>query len=128
MRIFLPLIIKQTFESNGNLATVLVRDASGKTYPAQIVWSKPTPPGFTSKVQFIVDNMPAGGYKTFYVDMTKQGEYNKPIPFSNNTFETDFFKIKFDMKTGGITSLFDKRTKKEYVREGGRAEQAQDVP
>ena len=107
-------------DSQGALATVLVRDGSGKTYPAQVVWSKPTPPGFTSKVQFIVDNMPAGGYKTFYVDMTKKGESENAISFSNNTFETDFFIVKFDMKTGGITSLFDKRTNKEFVREGGQ--------
>jgi len=107
-------------DSKGNLATVLVRDGSGKTYPAQIVWSKPTPPGFTSKVQFLVENMPADGYKTFYVDMTKRGEYSTAIPFNNNTFETDFFTIKFDMKTGGIISLLDKRSKKEYVREGGQ--------
>ncbi len=106
--------------SNGSLATILVRDGSGKSYPAQIVWSKPTPPGFTSKVQFVVDNMPAGGYKTFYVDMTKSGEYSNAIPFSNNTFETDFFIVKFDMKTGGIVSLFDKRTNKEFVRKGGQ--------
>jgi alpha-mannosidase len=104
----------------GNVASVLVRDASGKTYPAQIVWGKSTPPGFTTKVEFIADNLPAGGYKTFYVDMTKPGELNEPIPFSNNTFETDFFRIKIDMKTGGITSLFDKRSNKEFVREGGQ--------
>ncbi len=72
------------------------------------------------KVQFIADKMPAGGYKTFYVDLAKPGENNAAIPFKDNTFETDFFKIKFDMKTGGIVSLFDKRTGKEYVREGGR--------
>ncbi len=103
-----------------NLATVSVRDGSGKSYPAQIVWSKPTPPGFTSKVQFVVDNMPAGGYKTYYIDMTNPGEYNDAIPFSNSTFETDFFTVTFDMKTGRITSLFDKRTGKEFVREGGQ--------
>ncbi len=28
--------------------------------------------------------------------------------------------FEFDMKTGGIVSLFDKRTKKEFVREGGQ--------
>lgn len=111
---------KKQIQPNGSLATVIVRDASGKTYPAQIVYSKPTPPGFTSKVQFIVDNMPAGGYKTFYVDVTQTGEYNEAIPFTNSTFETDFFSVKFDMKTGGIISLFDKRTKKEFVREGGQ--------
>ena len=113
-------VIKPVDKGQGNVPTVLVRDGSGKTYPAQVVWGKSTPPGFTSKVQFVVENMPAGGYKTFYVDVTKPGEFNTPIPFSNNTFETDFFTIKFDMKTGGIVSLFDKRTKKEFVKQGGQ--------
>ena len=111
--------VKPRDKGQGNVPTVLVRDGSGKTYPAQIVWGKSTPPGYTSKVQFIVDNLPAGGYKTFYVDMTKPGEYNEPISFKDNTFETDFFTVNFDMKTGAIVSLFDKRTKKEYVKEGG---------
>ena len=112
--------IKAVDKGQGNVPSVLVRDASGKTYPAQVVWGKSTPPGFTSKVQFIVDNMPAGGYKTFYVDMTKPGEAGGPIPFKDNTFETDFFKIKFDMTTGGIVSLFDKRSNKEFVKDGGQ--------
>lgn len=112
--------VKKQIKSNGNVASVIVRDGSGKIYPAQIVFSKPTPPGFTSKVQFIVEDMPAGGYKTFYVDVTKPAEFNDAIPFTNNTFDTDFFTVKFDMKTGGIISLFDKRTKKEFVREGGQ--------
>jgi alpha-mannosidase len=107
-------------KGQGNLATVLVRDGSGKSYPAQIVWGKSTPPGFTSKVQFVADDIPAGGYKTFYVDMLSPGIYNEPIPFNNNTFETDFFRIRFDMKTGGIVSLFDKRYNKEFVKEGGQ--------
>lgn len=105
-------------KGQGNYPTVFVRDASGKTYPAQIVWSKVTPPGFTSKVQFIVDDMPAGGYKTFYVDMTRPGTFNEPIPFENNTFETDFFKVKVNMQTGGISGLYDKRYDKEYVQDG----------
>lgn len=107
-------------KGQGAVPTIMVRDASGKSYPAQIIWGKSTPPGFTSKVQFIVDNMPAGGYKTFYVDMTKPGEFNKVIPFNNNTFETDFFKIRFDMKTGSIVSLFDKRSGKEFVKKDGQ--------
>ena len=103
-----------------SLPTVMVSDASGMSYPAQIVWGKSTPPGFTSKVQFVVDNIPAGGYKTFYIDMTRPGSLNDAIPFIDSTFETDFFSVKFDLKTGGIVSLFDKRTGKEFVREGGR--------
>jgi alpha-mannosidase len=112
--------IKTVDKGQGNVPTVLVRDASGKIYPAQVVWGKSTPPGFTSKIQFVVENMPAGGYKTFYIDFSRPGEYNEAIPFADNTFETDFFKIKFDMTTGGIVSLYDKRTKKEFVRQGGQ--------
>jgi len=115
--------IRPVDKGQGKFPTVMVRDASGKSYPAQIVWGKWTPPGYTSKVQFIVDEMPAGGYKTFYIDMSKPGEFNKTIPFNNSTFETDFFTVKFDLKTGGIVGLFDKRTQKEFVREGGQLNQ-----
>ena len=107
-------------KGQGKVATVLVRDGSGKTYPAQIVWAKVTPPGVTTKIRFVADDFPAGGYKTFYVDTEKTGTFNTPIPFSDNTFETDFFKIKVDMTTGGIVSLIDKRTQTEYVRKGGQ--------
>ena len=109
---------KPNNKGQGDVASILVRDGSGKVYPAQIVWAKPTPPGYTTKVQFIVDNFPAGGYKTFYIDAEKPGEDNKIVPFVDNTFETDFFKVKFDMSKGAIVSLFDKRTNTEYVKEG----------
>jgi alpha-mannosidase len=112
--------IKPINKGQGNVPTVMVQDASGKTYPAQIVWAKSTPPGYTSKVQFIVNDMPAGGYKTFYIDMTSPGSSNEAIPFKDNTFETDYFTVSFDLKTGGIISLYDKRIKKEFVREGGQ--------
>ncbi|MBZ4675413.1 MAG: Alpha-mannosidase [Anaerophaga sp.] len=105
--------------SEDGLATVLVRDETGKSYPAQIVFSKSTPPGYTSKVQFIDENFPAGGYKTYYIDMAKKGVNATPIKINDNTFETDFFIVKFDMNKGAITSLFDKRSHTEYVKEGG---------
>lgn len=107
----------------GNMPTVLLRDASGRVYPAQIVWSKWTPPGYTSKVQFVVDEMPAGGYKTFYVDMTKPGLDNSDMSVSENTFETDFYKVKFDMASGNIVSLWDKNLKKEFVKKGEQLNQ-----
>ena len=110
---------KEQPASGTALATVLVRDGSGKTYAAQVVRCKPTPPGYTSKIQFIDDDFPAGGYKTYYVDVMDPGEKSEPIPFKDNTFETDFFRVKFDMTTGDIISLIDKRSNTEYVKKGG---------
>jgi alpha-mannosidase len=103
-------------------SSILVKDASGKTYPAQIIGGKMTPPGYTSKVQFVVDSMPAGGYRSFYVDATQTGiaAESGPIPFTDNTFETDFYRIKFDMSTGNIISLFDKSLQKELVKQGAQ--------
>jgi alpha-mannosidase len=112
--------IKPVNGGQGEVASVLVRDGNGKIYPAQIIWGKMTPPGYTSRVAFVVDDIPAGGYKSFYVDLTKPGEFNETLPFIDNTFETDYFRVKFDMKKGGIVSLFDKRTGKEYVKKGGQ--------
>ncbi|MDR0394798.1 MAG: glycosyl hydrolase-related protein [Tannerella sp.] len=102
----------------GRVATALVRDGKGNAYPAQIVWSKKTPPLWESKIRFVVDDLPAGGYRVFYVDVSQTGAYNDTIPFRDGTFETDYYKIGFDMQTGGIVSLFDKRTDKEYVCAG----------
>jgi alpha-mannosidase len=112
--------VKPINKGQGDVASVLVRDGAGKTYPAQIVWGKLTPPGYTSRVEFIVDDIPAGGYKSFYIDVAKPGDFNEPIAFKDNTFETDYFSVKFDMKTGNIVSLLDKRTGKQYVKEGGQ--------
>jgi len=107
----------------GNFPSVLVRDGSGKTYPAQIVGGKSTPPGFTSKVRFVADALPAGGYKTFYVDMTKPGKFNQSLRVNDSTFQTEFFRVTFNMETGNIVSLYDKRTGREYVEPGGELNQ-----
>lgn len=110
--------VKPAADGSASVPSLLVTDASGKKYPAQIVWGKVTPPGFTFKVQFVVDKMVPGGYKTFYVDASKPGISNEGIPWNDNTFETRFFRVKFNLETGGIASLTDKRTGKEYVKPG----------
>ena len=105
-------------KQEGVYPTVLVRDCNGKEYPAQIVWGKTTPPYFESKVQFVCDDIPAGGYKTFYIDVAQPGIDNEPIKFEHNTFDTDFFKVKIDPATGDITSLILKETGTEFVKDG----------
>ena len=110
-------IVRPKGEAN-KTTSIWVTDGSGKSYPAQIIGGKETPPGFTSQVQFVVDEMPAGGYKTFYVDATKKGSLTDPMSFVDNTFETDYYRVKFDMSTGNIVSLFDKKLNKEFVKKG----------
>lgn len=109
--------------TGSRVATMMVRDGSGKTYPAQITGGKAFPPGYRSTVEFVVDSMPAGGYKTFYVDASKPGSSVDEIPEKDGVFETGFFIVSIDMKTGDITGLKDKRSGKEYVTPNGRLNQ-----
>jgi alpha-mannosidase len=106
--------------SGNAAATMMVSDGSGKSYPAQIIGGKVFPPGYRSTVEFIVDSMPAGGYRTFYADASKPGSSVEAIPEKDGVFETDFFTIKIDLKNGDITGLKDKRTGKDYVSADGR--------
>ncbi len=99
----------------GYVPTVLLRDGKGHSYPAQIVWSKLFPPGYRSRVLFVADSLPAAGYSTFYVDASKPGMMNEQIPYRAHEFETDYFKVGFDFKTGEIKRLLDKKTKVEYA-------------
>ena len=105
---------------NAEVPGIMVSDNTGKTYIAQIIGGRETPPGFRSQVEFVVDDMPAGGYKTFYIDATKPGISDKKIAEKDGKFETDFYNIEFDMKTGDIIRLKDKKTGKEYVAPNGK--------
>jgi alpha-mannosidase len=98
----------------GKFPSVLVSDGEGNTYPAQIVWGKKFPPGYRIKVQFMADIKP-GGYKTFYIDPYRPSKSNYGIVKSGFDFETDFFSISIDPKSGEIIRLKHKRTNKEYT-------------
>jgi len=103
----------------GAVPSVLVLDPAGKPVPAQIVWGKNFPPGWRFRVQFVAEDLPPGGYKTYSIDASKSGTANEPIPFRDGEFETDFFRIVMDMKTGDIVRLFDKRTGTELAAAAG---------
>ena len=99
----------------GNFPTVTVKDSKGKVYPAQVTGGKLFPPGYRMKVLFVVDEMPAGGYKSFYVDVSDPGKKAEGISYKDGVFETDYFKIKIDSESGRIISLVDRKTGKEYA-------------
>ncbi|KFC59586.1 hypothetical protein FEM08_16350 [Flavobacterium gilvum] len=64
--------------------------------------------------KYFAENVPACGYKTIgdVKSVMKESE-------RKTDFETAFFKVKFDLVKGGITSLIDKSTGKELVEQKG---------
>lgn len=65
-------------------------------------------------VKFTAKDIPAFGYKVFYI---KDGKSNdgKCAEFNNNTFENKFFKIVF-AKNGDIESIYDKTNDREVLK------------
>lgn len=102
----------------GMLPSVLLRDAAGQTYPAQVVWGKVFPPGYRWRVLFAAD-LPAGGYRTFYLDPNQAGEATPIAQPRPGEFETEQLIVRFDLQTGLITRLYDKRTRTELAPRAG---------
>jgi alpha-mannosidase len=98
----------------GILPGLLLRDASGRTIPAQIVWGKQFPPGWRIRILFVAENLPAGGYRTFYVNTDEAGEAGPVVRTDEQTFETQFFRIGFNLSNGEINRLYDRRRKIDY--------------
>ena len=62
------------------------------------------------------EDLPPMGYKTYRI--VTGNDNAPPLPnasLNNSTVENDYFKIVFDMQTGSITSLFDKKLQLEMV-------------
>jgi hypothetical protein len=57
---------------------------------------------------FFAQDVPASGYKTYSLDEVK------PLVRSD-AFETPFYRVRFDLKRGGIASLVEKRSGRELV-------------
>lgn len=114
-------IIKPVDVGQGQAASILLKDGNGKSYTGQIIWCKEFPPGYRSKVLFQSNEIPAGGYKTFYVDPTKPGADNELMKHKDFQFETAFYIVEFDQKTGDIKRLFDKSQQFEYIKPGEKA-------
>jgi len=99
----------------GAVPSILVEDSEGNVIPAQIIWGKQFPPGWRSRIQFIAEALPAGGYRTYYVHPDHESETSQSIQVNENSFETDYYKIRFNMETGEIAELYDKCLGMDYV-------------
>lgn len=72
-------------------------------------WSKGT--------YFYVEDIPPSGYWTYTQKELKTPSQTKD---EKSVFNTPYFKVSFDLKRGGITSLVDKATGKELVDQSSK--------
>lgn len=67
-------------------------------------------------ISFDADSVPSLGYKT-YIPLLEPIEYKSSLNMDehNNLMENEFFVLKIDKEKGTLSSVFDKRNKKELV-------------
>lgn len=96
---------------------VEVRDPAGKVMLSDIVRRDPETNGLT--ILFAAEQVPALGYKVFhFVPVAKAAAVRSPLRAAGNEIENEFLRVRVDPATGCITSIYDKRAKREALEPG----------
>lgn len=69
---------------------------------------------------FFAEDVPSLGYKTYALEFNQSKQIQEFKSVESPKIETDFYSVEFDSKSGGISSLFDKKLKRELVDKEAR--------
>ena len=108
-----PISIEVSFnESEAN--SYILTDELGKETNIQLKDTKQYADGSlrSAQLNFVAENVPSIGYKTYYLQTSKKEVEVKEEEFENEV-ENQFYKLKF--VDGGLASIFDKQLQKELV-------------
>lgn len=93
----------------------LVTDYDNNVLPSQVVRGFQTDGKDNIFNTLICVEVPAFGYKTLKIFKEKTAEINNPFVIGNDYIETPFVKVAFDLKKGGIKSIYDKKKNRELL-------------
>ncbi|MDZ7268109.1 MAG: glycosyl hydrolase-related protein [candidate division KSB1 bacterium] len=101
------------------------REAAGARLPAQILLRDSTAEGIHYKLLFLPENVPALGYKVYWLEWLKQ-EVEIPgrarIDLPSLAMNNGFFTVRLDSATGGLLRLVDSRQNREWMAAAGGLE------
>ena len=104
-------------------ARVRVLNAAGKPMIVQELSKGAAGP---MRIRFVAEDVPAMGYKTFRVLPATARQAEAGILKAGPDFvENEYFRVRVDLRTGCITSLWDKQSEWESVPAGGCANELQ---
>lgn len=103
-------VVEVSMTVPGNTGAVEVFEAAGKRVPTQML------PPDGGKIRFLAElSAPANGFGVFDVRSASGGKIFTPV--AADKLENSVYSISFD-KNGDITSLTDKRSDRQLVKEG----------
>jgi len=93
-----------------------LQDTRGQAVPAQFNVLARHDDGSLARVQTVfVAEVPSLGYSTFYLSAGKNNPPNT-LQVAPDQLENQFFRVTIDSRSGGITSIFDKRNRRELLQ------------
>src|SRR5713226_2320908 len=106
-------VVEAEVQLPGAAAAIQVVDSARKPVPSQLLAID----GATHRVRFLLRvSVPGLGYRTYYVrGAAKQAAAPAEIKASADALENDLVRLKMDLRTGCMTSLYDKRSKTEAL-------------
>ncbi len=97
----------------------IILDDRGNPVPSQFQIVNPP----DKNLVFVARNIPAGGYAVYRITNAPKGA--KPATGiaapSPNVIENDYFRLTFDQTSGAITSIIDKKSRREIIAPGKSA-------
>ncbi|MEW6202732.1 MAG: glycoside hydrolase family 38 C-terminal domain-containing protein [bacterium] len=92
---------------------VRITDGKNET-DAQILKTKETAGGTTTRLAFIASGVPSVGYKVFYLKSVSESGRSS-ISTGENFIENKFFRVEIDPDKGVVIRIYDKINNKEVV-------------
>ncbi|HPI72283.1 MAG TPA: glycosyl hydrolase-related protein, partial [bacterium] len=92
-------------------------DHNGETVLHQVLAAEPGQPLDEERIVFFAKEVPAVGYRVYYVTGAEAKSAVKRTAEKTEVYENQFYKIH--LSPGGIRQIFDKQLQKAILREGG---------
>jgi alpha-mannosidase len=100
---------------------VEIADADGKATPAQIVSRQVRDGKHFLTITFIGEGVPSLGYKVYHASAVRSLRPSpSPLKATAREMENEFFKVAIDPATGCVSSIFDKRNRREALDQSHR--------
>ncbi len=91
-----------------------VRDAGGTVMPSQVLPALSPQAEAKTRLEFVAQDVPGLGYKTFYLEGSEKADPGPSSPPSRADFyENDFYRVEF--APGGVSRIFDKQLRADVL-------------
>lgn len=103
----LSALVEADLHKNENIVDLTTH----QTIPLEIIAAKEK----FVRVRFLASDLPPVGYKCFQIRTASNSVYENPMSETSPVIENKYYRIKIDVQSGAVQSIFDKQLRRELV-------------